>query len=116
MMIEQWHKGYYFSVGMEAYFVSQLIGLAPADSCNQAKGIDQIAPTIFTAGSWSNSSQMSLFESSMYPMASSERDPLTPAYFMAGVYYGIFEEDVTTEVLKCFNQSEELTNSLYDCH
>ena len=100
---------------MEAYTVSQLIGLAPADSCNQAEGLYQIAPSKFTAGSWSSSSSMSLFVSSMYQMASSERDPLTPAYYMAGVYYGIFEEDVTAEILQCFNQSEELTNSLYDC-
>ena len=44
----------------------------------------------------------------------SDRDPLAPAHFMAGWYYGIAQKAVRAELLYCYKPDVDLTNTLYD--
>ena len=44
----------------------------------------------------------------------SDRDPTAPAQYMAGWFYGVSTEDDRDEIMKCFKQSDDLTNKLYD--
>ena len=44
-----------------------------------------------------------------------DRNPLTPAYYRAGEYYGIYDKNEIDKILQCFNPSDDLTNALYDC-
>ena len=47
-------------------------------------------------------------------MSDTTRDPTAPAQYIAGWFYGIAQEDDRDELLKCFKQSDDLTNKLYD--
>ena len=43
-----------------------------------------------------------------------KKDPMAPAEFAAGWYYGVTEEDKRTDILSCYAQNDDLTNALYD--
>ena len=47
-------------------------------------------------------------------MSDTTRDPTAPAQYIAGWFYGVSLEDDRDELLKCFKQSDDLTNKLYD--
>ena len=42
------------------------------------------------------------------------RDPMAPAQFVAGWFYGVSTEDKTKDILACYKKSDDLTNDLYD--
>ena len=44
----------------------------------------------------------------------SKRDPQTPGYFISGWYYGVTNETKMDDILGCYKESEDLTNTLYD--
>ena len=47
-------------------------------------------------------------------MSDTTKDPTAPAQYIAGWFYGVSQEDDRDELLKCFKQSDDLTNKLYD--
>ena len=43
-----------------------------------------------------------------------ERDPIAPARFIAGWYFGLTIDDYVEYILECYEPNEDLTNALYD--
>ena len=47
-------------------------------------------------------------------LVNEERQPLAPAEFTAGWYYGLSGHDKEDKILQCYEPDNELTNLLYD--
>lgn len=85
--ILEWQQGVYFNSGMFAGYIQQYYGLAPP-----------LSPP-----------EPSIEESA------TDRDAFAPAQFVAGWYYGVVGEDKRDYIVRdCYQQNDDLTNTLYD--
>ena len=55
-----------------------------------------------------------IFLDSLPLLVSQERQPLAPAEFTAGWYYGLSGHDKKDKIIHCFEPDNNLTNLLYD--